>query len=150
MGIFIGAYIKCTADTKMISTYYRYCPLAVCPNNTRRKNNSKFCSDCGTPLVDKEDDEKITQSLKKKMEFGIKLWSPVLFINDQHIYLSKVNEKNMGHDITFDELGIIPLEINDSLLHINNMKNTHKEDIEKLKEHYGRDKVCVKWGIINY
>jgi len=147
---YIGPYIEVHNPPRDIKHTYYSCVNNLC-NNYKKPNSDAFCSKCGGTIC------KFTIPIKASIKFDIaeefndrlaeinlEYPSPELF----HYYIS--NKNGIGAGITIGYDTVTPIYEKMIFNKTQEMEKKFANEITRLREVFGKDKVSIKWGVICY
>jgi len=156
---YVGPYLWCSVRTRPATKEIRLCARSECRffrESSPMPSDSNFCPQCGTPAVDKivEVEGQVEEILSScdLMEATNENLVPV---NNNyadagvHLFVSNLAKApglrlerggDLGEIMQYDGV-IIDQELTA-------FRERHADDLEIVYEHYGEDRVEVRWGVL--
>lgn len=157
---YLGPYLECQLQATKVQLKERSCRNTDCLSFDAvvYSSNTKFCSACGSQIqaVTKQEDsvnvnpgdlaELIHESLYTiQGHFATELEKQLI-----HIWLDNRRHKGRSYNIDFDKSQNFEIDPTDIPREIEEFSSRFQKEISQFRQHYGENKVTVKWGWINF
>ena len=157
MTVTITPYIKVTTPTEIITQNVKSCGRASCePRIISHGDN--FCGLCGSRIIEKTIEKVVKVSASKLLtDNNIELNPNVIefkeSIGEDGVYFIPKSTKSVWTDLNPASNKVWILDVPSSYTinnSVNALKKDHAELINALEKAFGKDKVILGLGIINY
>lgn len=151
--VFVGPYLEVHNPVRPIIKQRPSCPNPKC-NLHKKKADSKFCPQCGTKneptdyestgktefnICDEFKTERLTELRFEGMPKACK----------DYMYFHSNIDSGAGRTLS-DDSEFIPMDVRTPINETNVFETLFAEEIQRIKEVFGEDRVKIKWGVIAY
>jgi hypothetical protein len=150
--VYVGPYLEVHNPVQDTTTKRQSCPNAKC-NNHKKLVEANFCPKCGEKIKHLD----VPSRGRKEFEVYNEFKSPKIdelrsedLRDENYMYFRPDLGRGTCGRTYYDDCGIFPLAENTPATEMQAFAEKCTEEILRIEQVFGKDKVTIKWGAVAY